>query len=76
MSIKEQAYKEEFISFEEQLKQIRKDLDQAKEQCEECCKAANKKKVWLCGCYGSIVLATLEETKQKLRDIRKLLELN
>ena len=76
MSLKESAYQEEFISFEEQLKQIRKDLEETKGRCDSCIKSANEKKLKICGCYGEKVLMILDETKQKLREVKKLLDLN
>ena len=36
MSLKESAYHEEFISFEEQIKEIRAQLEDAKQRCDGC----------------------------------------
>ena len=76
MSLKESAYHEEFISFEEQIKEIRAQLEDAKQRCDGCLKSTKEKKLWLCGCCGDKILMCVEEVKQKLHEVRKMLDLN
>ena len=66
----------QYISFEEQMKEIRKNLETAKEMCEKSIICSKAKSLWLCGCCGDKILMCVEEAKQKLHEVRKMLDLN
>ena len=66
---------DEFISFEEQMKMIRQDLEEAKERCNNCLITTKEKKLFLFGCCGEQILINLEDIKQKLERVEKMLEL-